>query len=83
MEFRYTEPRGEGDKAVGDKLCLRLGAGRMGFEEDGAKGRKKRAMQFGSRSAKMEVEEGKKGGGKAGRKGMGGSRVGSGGGGGE
>lgn len=44
-----------GEEAVGDKMILRLMAGRLGL--DRTKGRKKRAMQFGARSAKMEVVE--------------------------
>lgn len=73
MDFRFAELRegnGEGG-AIGDKLLLRVGAGRLGLRE--TRGRKKRAMQFGARSAKMEVEEGK---GVRKGKGTGGERVG-------
>lgn len=38
---------------VGDKMLLRLAARKMGLIE--ASTRKKRAMQFGSRSARMEI----------------------------
>jgi asparagine synthetase B (glutamine-hydrolysing) len=43
---------------AGDKLLLRIGAHRLGLEL--ASGRKKRAMQFGSRSARMENKENEK-----------------------
>lgn len=60
MDFRLAEPRAEADPALGDKRLLRLGARRLGLAQ--AAGRKKRAMQFGARSAKMEVEERRPGG---------------------
>ena len=53
-----TDPRLE--YGVGDKMLLRLAAAKEGLVE--ASSRKKRAMQFGTRSARMEVDEGKKSG---------------------
>lgn len=41
---------------VGDKMLLRLAAKKVGL--DLASGRKKRAMQFGSHSARMESGDG-------------------------
>jgi asparagine synthetase B (glutamine-hydrolysing) len=60
MDFRYPDPishdkeEGQGEEAKGDKMILRVAAGRLGLEK--ARGRKKRAMQFGARSARLEVE---------------------------
>lgn len=55
-----TNQRGGGneDNLSGDKYLLRLAAYRMGLVE--ASKRKKRAMQFGSRSAKMSGAEGER-----------------------
>lgn len=60
MDFRFAEPRSDGELALGDKMLLRLAARRLGLEE--TFGRKKRAMQFGARSAKMEIEHHRRGG---------------------
>lgn len=43
---------------LGDKMLLRLAAKKVGLEL--ASGRKKRAMQFGSHSARMEAGEGER-----------------------
>lgn len=48
------------EQGVGDKMLLRLAARKVGVVE--ASERKKRAMQFGSRSARMEVGLGNVGG---------------------
>lgn len=48
------------DLGIGDKMLLRLSARKLGLTE--ASQRKKKAMQFGSHSARMEAgAEGKKG----------------------
>ncbi|KIY45371.1 hypothetical protein FISHEDRAFT_23907, partial [Fistulina hepatica ATCC 64428] len=52
-----TDPRQE--IGVGDKMLLRMAAHRMGMVE--ASRRKKRAMQFGSHSARMQVNSATKG----------------------
>ena len=43
------------DPGLGDKMLLRLATRRLGLVE--ASSRKKRAMQFGSRAARMEIAE--------------------------
>jgi asparagine synthetase B (glutamine-hydrolysing) len=51
-----SDPRLE--VGLGDKMLLRLAARKLGLVE--ASGRRKRAMQFGSHSARMEAGEGEK-----------------------
>lgn len=52
-----TDPRAE--QGIGDKLLLRLAMRQVGMVE--ASSRKKKAMQFGSHSARMEGGGPKKG----------------------